>query len=93
MKDRSYEKKMIMICIMIGIILIILAICNQSKVKEEGAIIEYTVKQGETLWSIACKLDLNENIQQTIYDIKEDNNNLDSIIYPGQVILLKVEVK
>ena len=34
----------------------------------------HIVRQGDTLWSIANSLDLNEPIDKTVYTIKKDNN-------------------
>lgn len=34
----------------------------------------HIVRQGDTLWSIANDLDLNEPIDKTVYTIKKDNN-------------------
>ncbi len=92
-KNKRYEKRISIICfILFVLIIIIMAYMQEIKAAQIVAYKNYTVKNDDTLWSIACKLDLNENIQQTIYEIRKDNNNLDPIIYPGQIIKIR-EVK
>lgn len=93
-KNKKYEIKSSFICfILLFILIIVLACIQEVKAVEVVTYKNYTVKANDTLWSIACKLDRNENIQKTISKIRKDNDNLDPIIKPGQVIKLREEVK
>jgi LysM repeat protein len=47
----------------------------------------HTVEQGQTLWEISKKYYPNKDPREIIYDVKQ-LNNIDSIIYPGQQIML-----
>lgn len=93
MKNKNYELRVVLICAVSFILLTIFTIIlNNVQAAESITYKNYTVRSGETIWNIACNLDKDENIQKTIYDIRKDNNNLDPIIYPGQVIKIR-EVK
>lgn len=47
---------------------------------------EITVSQGDTLWSIASKMD--GDINKNIYEIKKVNNLKTSYIYAGQTLII-----
>lgn len=52
----------------------------------------YTVQEGDTLWRIADQHKTSgENIQELIYEIKQDNPQIKEYIYPGQQ--LKISIK
>ena len=58
-------------------------VVNASSVSYE----DYTVVQGDTLWSIASEnLKSGQDIREYIYELKEINNMNDCLIYPNQVI-------
>lgn len=57
--------------------------------KEEKIFIKYTVKEGDTLWSIAREYTEGDP-RKLIYEIRE-SNNITPIIYPGQEILVPVK--
>jgi LysM repeat protein len=70
-----------------------MAIIQEVRAVEVVAYKNYTVKTGETVWSIANKLDLNEDLNKTIYNIRKDNNIVDcGKLAEGQVIKIR-EVK
>ncbi len=93
-KNKKYETRMAIWCpIVLIILIIILALIQEVQAIEVISYKNYVVKPGDTLWSIALNLDKNENIQKTIFELRKDNNNLDPVIYPGQVIKLREEVK
>lgn len=76
------------------VIFLLIAIFNFSIAKsnqEEAEIIDYTISKGQTLWSIAAehKAD-DEDIRQTIYEIKQLNNMSDSTVYENQTIKIKI---
>lgn len=51
---------------------------------------EITVKQGDTLWSIAQKYGpVKQDIRKTVYDLKKINKlEREDYIYPGQILLI-----
>lgn len=92
MKNKKYETRMSIGCLIVLVItIIILAFIQEVKAAELITYRNYTIKANDTLWTIACKLDRNENIQKTISEIRKDNNNLDPIIHDGQVIKIRVK--
>lgn len=50
---------------------------------------EYTVVQGDTLWSIASEnKKTGQDIREYIYELREINNMNDCLIYPNQTITI-----
>ena len=48
---------------------------------------DYTVVQGDTLWSIASEnLKSGQDIREYIYELREVNNLNDCLLYPNQII-------
>ena len=48
---------------------------------------DYTVVQGDTLWSIASEnLKSGQDIREYIYELREINNLNDCLLYPNQII-------
>ena len=45
-----------------------------------------SVKEGDTLWSIASDYAANKEIREVIYEISRANNIQDASIYPGDII-------
>jgi len=63
-----------------------------AKTENKRQVIDYQVRSGQTLWSIAKEYTPNnKDIRQTIYEIKKLNDQDLSIIYPGQTIKVQVE--
>ena len=50
----------------------------------------YTVQQGDTIWDIAKQYNTYRDIRQMVYEIKRINNNDDSIIHAGDILLIPV---
>ncbi|SFU70418.1 LysM peptidoglycan-binding domain-containing protein [Alicyclobacillus macrosporangiidus] len=46
----------------------------------------YTVQPGDTLWSIASRLDKHQDPRQAVWDIMQANGLKDSLIRPGMVL-------
>lgn len=69
------------------IIMFLVLICSFISAKENVIYEDYTVTEGETLWSIASenKKD-DEDIREYIYKLQQMNNIEDCLIYSGQVI-------
>lgn len=72
------------------LILILLGIFCMSISKEKLEYVDYTVGQGETLWSIASDR-TDGDVREYIYEIKEINNMTSSELQEGQIIKLLKE--
>lgn len=57
----------------------------ESKSIKKNSII---VKKGDTIWSIAQKIDSNRDIRDIVYDIKNINDLSSTDIFPGNKIYL-----
>ena len=79
-------KRFLTFCAVVLLLLIIaLHQCSRKELKVKE-VEEYTVQSGETLWSIGTEFKPeNMSIQEYIYNLKK-YNNIDSTIYPEQVI-------
>jgi hypothetical protein len=54
--------------------------------------IEILVKDGDTIWNIAEKYNSNGNdLRQLVYDISKINDVEDSVIIPGQKIIVPLD--
>jgi LysM repeat protein len=50
--------------------------------------ISYTVDRGDTLWTIASKVEPGKDRRQVVYDLIQANHLASPIIVPGQVLHL-----
>lgn len=83
---RIVNKKRFISFISITMILII-SIFNCVSANKPTEYQDYTVVQGDTLWSIASKnLKSGQDIREYIYELREINNMNDCLIYPNQII-------
>jgi len=91
-KDKTYNKIMIVGCAILGLALILIAIATNlvEKADKEIIYINHIVKQGENLTQIADRYS-EEYLPKAICEIKKLNNMTESDLIVGQV--LKVEVK
>ena len=75
-------------------VLFIGAFINATELSAEMEVttIEWTVNEGETLWSIANNMNEDENtpIQELVYWIKDLNNIEGNVIFPGQSLNIPV---
>lgn len=51
---------------------------------------EYVVSPGDTIWSIALQCGIEQDIRETIYNIRKKNGLDTALIYPGQKLLVPV---
>lgn len=61
---------------------------HMHKPEPQIAYVQHVVSQGETIWDIAKKYNVYDNIDKTVYEIRKINNNSNCIIYPNQVLLV-----
>ncbi len=62
--------------------------------QSEHALVEVTVKKGDTLWEIAKEYkEEGEDIRAFIYEIKKENNLQSVNIQPGETILIPVTIE
>lgn len=83
--------KVVVFFIILFIIVDIILTNSVAKTKIET--VDYVVKDGDTLWSVACKICSNNSniyLQNVISDIGTINNIKDSTIYKGQIIKIPV---
>ncbi len=59
---------------------------------QEKQYIEVVVKPGDTLWEIAESQNLDRDLRESIFEIKETNRLSGNIIQPGQTILVPVKL-
>ena len=77
---------------LIVLIFLVISLLHTSTAKTESQVINYQIRKGQTLWSIAREYTpSNKDIRQTIYEIEQINDQDLSVIYPGQTIKIKVE--
>ena len=76
---------------LIVLIFLVLSLVHTSTAKTESQVINYQIRKGQTLWSIAREYTPNsKDIRDTIHEIKDLNNMQDSNIYAGQTIKIKI---
>lgn len=103
MKKKFNPKKfnrfiLLSLCIISFILLIILSLyyvlLNVNTQPKTTVLIEYTIEQGDTYWSIAKEYcSDNEDIRVLIYDMQKLNNIPAGDLRPGDVLEIPVEVK
>lgn len=85
-KLRIVNKKRFVTSISI-LIVIIISIFNCVFATKTVEYENYTVAQGDTLWSIASEnKKVGQDVREYIYELREVNNMNDCLIYPNQVI-------
>ena len=68
-------------------IILIISIFNCVSATKTVEYQDYTVVQGDTLWSIASEnLKSGQDIREYIYELREINNLNDCLLYPNQII-------
>lgn len=76
-----------MICILV-LIISALYLTKDVKATSEKKMSTLTVRQGQTLWSIACQIDPEQDPRDVIIRIKQDNGLIDSRLIAGQILKL-----
>ena len=82
------NKKILAVILTVSIASTLTACSNSNSVIAQKS---YTVKSGDTLYSIACDVaskhaDKNININALVYEIRKENNVKNGLIVPGQKI-------
>jgi len=86
MKITNKRKLFNFLIVVITLFILAAAIVLTNAKYELDHTLDYTIKSGETLWSIASNYrPENMSIQEYIYNLRE-YNNCGCIIYPNQVI-------
>ena len=88
MKTRKKKPNKFKIIRTLTILLIILyALFSNVIAKEERELIDYTVCQGDTIWSIAKEhKEEDQDIREVVYEIQKINNLVNKDLSDGQVI-------
>lgn len=69
------------------LMIILIALLNKCVAYKSIKTENYTVSTGDTLWSISCEYKkTGQDVREYLYTLRELNNLIDCIIYPGQVI-------
>ena len=87
-KFRWSVKKFIfnfMVCIVV-LIIFALYLTNDVKAVSENKVNTFTVRQGQTLWSIARQIAPEQDPRDVIIKIKLDNHLVDSRLVAGQIL-------
>ena len=86
-------KKEIVIAIILTIVAVMGAYFIGTKEEPEytGGFKTYTVRPGETLWSIASDIESDKDIREVIHMIKKDNGMTESSINAWQQLQLRNE--
>ena len=87
MKKRKITNKFKFIRTLTILLIILYALFSNVIAKEERELVDYTVCEGDTVWSIAKehKQD-NEDIREVVYEIQKINNLVNKTLSDGQVI-------
>ena len=92
---RSFDFSIIILFAAGGLFFWTTATASEADYLEKYHTEEWTVSEGESLWSIASKhqkgLDL--SIQQTIHWMKENNEINNESIFPGQMLYLPKQIE
>ncbi|NLW25683.1 MAG: LysM peptidoglycan-binding domain-containing protein [Clostridia bacterium] len=87
---KGFIKSSLIISIFLLLVLGVFVITGTASTGKTQQYIEVKVKPGDTLWAIADRYDNNQvDLRKLIYEIKK-LNNINSIIYPGQVVKVPV---
>jgi len=89
MKKWKTEDTVIIIAVIVIAFLTFLAGYKSAKEKYTGEYSNYTVKQNDTLWNIAKRIDTDEQIEEVIHKIKKDNNMSESNLKIGQALKIR----
>ena len=69
------------------LMIILIALLNKCVAYKSIKTENYMVSAGDTLWSISCEYKkTGQDVREYLYTLRELNNLIDCIIYPGQVI-------
>lgn len=67
--------------------IILIALLNKCVARKSVRTEDLVVSAGDTLWSISCEYKkTGQDVREYLYTLRELNNLIDCIIYPGQVI-------
>lgn len=91
MKRLSLRSKVKLLCIVAFAAGLLTGHCFE--LKQKPAVVQVEVVEGDTLWTIAESFTDDEvDIRKTVYEIRKTNNLRTAEIYPGDVILIPLEV-
>ena len=86
-KDRKKFERFILITMMIIFLISYILVSLTTSYFVEGKSVSsnsIVVKQGDTLWSIAEKIDSRRDIREIVYDIQQLNKMQNSNLNPGE---------
>ncbi len=79
-----------MVLLVIIILLTSITVLHRTEAKEEMIYQEVLVVPGDTLWAIARKIAPNQDPRKTIWEIREENQLKQAVVYPGQTLRVRV---
>lgn len=80
--------------LMVAVLILITCLCSYAACKPSYEVCEVTVCEGDSIWSIAdAYTDESEDIRKVIHNIRELNGLEDAVVYPGDTLLIPLEVK
>lgn len=87
-KSRFYTSMVLISLFLISIIFLTFNYTLAKGSQQEVTCISYTVKNSQTIWDIAKEMEYKGDIREKIQEIIEINSLENSIIYPGQTLII-----
>ena len=93
MKNMKYSLNVVIMCFILGTLLMLSAIALNNIKAVEYSYEEYVIQEGDTLFKIAKESNLDKQLNEIAWIIKNDNNVEAGNLQIGQIIKIKNEVR